>query len=631
MTARVSFSSATSAAGKRPFKEAADLQLAQGNATEAIKLLKAASDVWSKDDKRKDDATRLQPFLAELQTSLDNGTKALEAMLRESLGLPATGDAPSIYQGALNALNTTKAKAFATEIEGAGELTTTAAKDAAASQGALVQPASPSQVREDYLNAVRNLGKASGQETVKDAQEKVKDAKEEYRQVAPDEFTRLEAERARRLENEGINRQTRQSGTEIRTIVGFEQTGAANAPSAQHFFLNLFASHPFTLGRAVGKTSAEPEDALGPHWRIFGDFRLSSAPVQQSSTLSTVVTGFGGQVANLSQNQIVQSGEFLTGLGVRVGSFAKPFFRAAGDKERIAIYGLAEAGGIGNFTTLQPTAYTVPGKAGQSSTGYSTQQLQALCQAVPGMFTPAAGSTTLDCTSATTAYDYLGFQPPERNQFFRQGYAGLRLISHDSCVAHPNGPCAQSAARFDVLFGENQAVTNGTYSHPVWKFEAFYPIQIHSKPDDGNGASAFDGVVYVFASYYMQRGRTSLTGSQLAESQLVLQPSGGEWNAYTSKTYYVPALPSYRDYYRVGLGVDLYRLLANYLTKDKTATENPPSGSATAGATSGTNAATQTKIAPTAAANNPPQGGNTGAAPAVNTRGDKVKKDEKNQ
>lgn len=523
---RAAFSSAPSAKGNRPFDKASDLQSAIAEATTAENSLNDAADAWGKDPKRSPDAATLKPFIDELDQSIKNGSQALVAMMQAELGITSSQDQiQQIYKGADDHLNESYAAASATKKKAAADLVTTASDNAKADTAA----AADSKGFTDGTKPVRKMESAARQAVI-----------------------------------EAINEDTRQAGTELRTIVGMEQTGAAGADSTQNFFINFFVSHPLTLWPHTGDTSPEPRDGLGPHWRYFGDVRISSAPQQQNSTLGDLAAGFGGAVTKLPSNQIAQSGEFLAGLGYRVGSFAKPFFRADGDRERIAVYLIAAAGAIGSFSTVTtPTAYEVPGAAGTTP---NPQQLQLLCAAEPQMFTLGPGG----CTDPKTVsnYSYLAFKPATTNQFFSQGYAGFRLISHDDCSAYPSHPCARAGARLDITFGENQAVTNGTFSHPVWRFEGFYPITLK------NGNS-LDNVLYFFGSAYIQARRP---GPPPAVSQLVLAPAGSNFNAFNSTTYYVPALPSFRDYSRIGFGVDFYRLVTNYLNKSQGPTGNQNTG-----------------------------------------------------
>jgi hypothetical protein len=283
--------------------------------------------------------------------------------------------------------------------------------------------------------------------------------------------------------------------------------------------------------------------------------------------LADVVSGFGGATAKLPTNQIAQSGEFLSGLGYRVGSFAKPFFRSDGDRERISVNLIAAAGAIGSFRNdATPTAYKLPDAAAQP------QQLQLLCSLLPDMFTPGKDSSgnSTGCTNAKANYDYLAFRPRIHNQYFRQGYVGIRLISQDDCVPYLGHSCTRAGARLDATFGENEAVTNGTFRHPVWRFEAFYPINLKD-------TNPLNGVLYFFGSAYIQtvRSKTSPLGN------LVLAPADSAFNQFTSKTYYQDALPSFRDYYRLGFGIDFYRLVSNYLNKSQ-AESGKESGDTTA-------------------------------------------------
>ncbi len=76
---------------------------------------------------------------------------------------------------------------------------------------------------------------------------------------------------------------------------------------------------------------------------------------------------------------------------------------------------------------------------------------------------------------------YVGFVPLERDRFFRQYYAGIRLKSH-YC---DNDDCTQFKNSFpsivDLGIGQNEAVTGGTFKQKgkrawVVRIDAFYNL-----------------------------------------------------------------------------------------------------------------------------------------------------------
>src|SRR5262245_25260735 len=76
-------------------------------------------------------------------------------------------------------------------------------------------------------------------------------------------------------------------GIDLRTIVGFEQSGATNASSNQTYFLDFFFSQPVPY--RFGQNGNNGDDVLGPRFRWFGEVRITSSPQQIGSSLAQFV------------------------------------------------------------------------------------------------------------------------------------------------------------------------------------------------------------------------------------------------------------------------------------------------------------------------------------------------------
>ncbi|MGO9241754.1 MAG: hypothetical protein ACLQBJ_13185 [Bryobacteraceae bacterium] len=560
--------------GSVPYQEAESLNAALKTPEAAATQLQAIAQSWAPDSSKASEVDDLNSSLKTLTGKIDEAKRALGAaneQIQTNTGGQLT-EIHDLYESAQGSLALAKAQAYSDELGQAAARV----EECGAAAGS-VAVANLKAALDKAIQAAKDADAAAkadpGKPDAAVQAHKTLNAATDAYDKAVEEVCRNASSRARDKEVEATNRYTRQNGTEVRTIIGFEQTGAVNADAAQNLFMDLFLSHPLAFWHDMGDKSKGERDALGPPLRYFGDIRISSAPQQLNSVLTDNLYALAGSPATLKANQIGQSGDFLVGMTYRFGSFAKPFFRQVGDKERISLNLLVAVGGIGSFAqpSNTPTAYVFP-------TGTSQQQVDALCNLGLVGLTCTGGSNGVGQT-LPAAYSYLAFKPTSHgNQFFRQGYAGVRLASQDACNAYPGSPCNRAGIRLDITFGENEAVTNGTFRHPVWRFESFVPIPIKA-------GGALDSVIYFFASFYLNADRTNLeTQAQEGLQALILQPAPSSWNTATPGTFYVPALPSWRDYYRLGFGIDLLRLITNQTNNSgqkQPATTPPATGTAT--------------------------------------------------
>jgi hypothetical protein len=93
-----------------------------------------------------------------------------------------------------------------------------------------------------------------------------------------------------------------------RVMVGLEQTAAGSAAPVQKAAIGLFFSEP-----------------LRPRLSVWGDLRLSSIPVNVTSTLATLPADAAKTATTLPLNQQVRSGEFLVGVSYQVVGGTSPW------------------------------------------------------------------------------------------------------------------------------------------------------------------------------------------------------------------------------------------------------------------------------------------------------------------
>lgn len=154
---------------------------------------------------------------------------------------------------------------------------------------------------------------------------------------------------------------------------------------------------------------------------------------------------------------------------------------------------------------------------------------------------------------------YVDFFAPERSRFFRKAYVGFRLQTYffsRTIKADCNPPNRRGESRgdcdglydifpgiIDLTFGKDEAVTGGHMSTWLFRLEANYPLPFYQG-------------IHIFASMY-----TALSGNGLTQpynSYTINTPTTGANN--DANTFRFGLQPLNRDYYRIGIGVDLVQL-----------------------------------------------------------------------
>jgi len=310
-------------------------------------------------------------------------------------------------------------------------------------------------------------------------------------------------------------------------VIGFEQVGASSAQSAQKFFLDFFVSRPFPWLQHdydCGPTQLNsPACAFGPRLRWWGQVRVASYAQQITAGIGEFATGFATQVAQLQVNKVAQAGEFNTGIDVRLSTFPK-FFPSIGarGKERTMLSWVAGFGAISPFNPSE------------------TLQI---------FKTPPAGSPQrapfLNVFPSSANFTYTGFVTPDRDKFFAEYGAGLRLteLFYDSAGLQGTSP-----AMVTYTLGQNQSVSGGISRGIVQRIEGFFPLPL------GERFAENVTTVYLF-------GRADLRiGAPHQTTPFILEPADASIAGFDPQVNIV-AVRSNRDVYTIGVGVDAVKLI----------------------------------------------------------------------
>lgn len=307
---------------------------------------------------------------------------------------------------------------------------------------------------------------------------------------------------------------------ESRAVFGFHQAGASSSDAAQNYFFDFF------IMRGLGK-AAKVYDAPVNIW---GNVRIASSPQQVDSSVSNFVANFATKAGELKVNELAQSGEFLTGLGVKIKSW-----RQGGERVRM-LEGVGFWGANGAFKDpgTRAQVYKIPGK--------DTPHW--------AVFERNFGKELAAVANLKTQPEYVGFVPPDRERFYRQYGAGLRLSTFE--VMRPYAP----PAAYMITFGRDQLITEGMYKGVVARADVFYPLPIGKK----DGKFQF---LFLF-------GTANLRITKPANLDvLALERMVGADGVTPSVPLYDPKVlvisrPSSRDTYRIGVGVDFVNLLNSW-------------------------------------------------------------------
>jgi hypothetical protein len=301
-------------------------------------------------------------------------------------------------------------------------------------------------------------------------------------------------------------------GEFARIIFGLDQAAGSSASATFKYSFDLFLSSPMPFRQ-------NPDPDFGARWRLWGNVKLASVPQQLTSKLQEF--NLPGAVANLQVNEMAQSAEFRGGISARIAqgrSFALSF-----DKETLQKFSLHAVIGLGGSTPLNPR---------------DTLEIFKVSNDAVARFPQAKGK------------ELIGFTGPDRDRFYRQAFGGLEVRAHyfdKNEVASDRFP-----ATFSLTYGFDEAVTRGQIRGGVFRADGFYPLP-----------TKVGSQFYFFFSTLMKPTRAR------SSDPLLLEPAPGKTlSDVINNGVKVTVPPIDRDYYRVGIGMDLIRLV-QYIQETK--------------------------------------------------------------
>ncbi len=301
-----------------------------------------------------------------------------------------------------------------------------------------------------------------------------------------------------------------------RAIIGLEQAAAASADPEQKLFLE------FNLSAPLFRRDSTPIKA--PIW-LWLNPRITSLPQQITGSVAEFSTAanFFSPFTSGKVNDIVQAFEFNGGFEIPIpfhGSrVTAPIASGFGPNTKVR-FGLSPIVGAGILTP------------------FSTQKVVQVFK---------VNQTVVDRFPGAKDKEFIAFVPPDRNRFFRRYFAGLRLKSYYVRDDFPDELDTIFPGIIDITVGQNESVTGGALRGVVFGVEGIYPLPFIKGKQRGS--------LYVFGS-----ARVKLNDAKI-ESPVFLQPPDSPVAVPSDKVFIQQLPPRDSDYYRLGIGVDLIRLI----------------------------------------------------------------------
>ena len=374
-----------------------------------------------------------------------------------------------------------------------------------------------------------------------------------------------------------------------RAVVGLDLSAVSSQTVRQAYFVDFNLLAPFKFPG----TSAN-EDALESRWWFWLNPRITSLPkAADPSALSTIdeagtfFTNFSnqGHTADIAQGFDVNGGVEMAVLKPRDGI---PWWGEYVNTQ--ARLGISLIAGAGVATPFSTTDADVTSQVNQSICDAFKPTTPATFQGIPvsdpgGLVcTIPSGATSPQVVAGNPAFDptnpaspktvndsFVSFFTPQRSRFFRRYYGGFRLKTYffspdvqgecdPKIRARCNAPYDIFPGIIDVTAGQDEAVTKGKLTRVLFRVEGVYPLP-------------FVPGFHIFGSIY-----TSFKGnapSQPFNTFTVNTPANGDAN--DANTFRFPLNPLDRDYFRVGVGVDLIQLLKRNKGGQPTTATSPSS------------------------------------------------------
>jgi hypothetical protein len=338
---------------------------------------------------------------------------------------------------------------------------------------------------------------------------------------------------------------------------GFEQVELSSQPSQTEPFVRLFGES--------GVIPFDKNDWPVENWggSLWGDIRLLGAPNQNDTKgVFSVFADPTGQITSQKLSSVGTSVDFMLGPALQIHNW-----KESNNKIQLVL-------GFGATTPLESNkvnqAFVVPlfgtvecntlyKKFGSllSSNGI-TKSPDGIATGTSSACLINTNSTTTTTSGATTSTTYapintLAFSSADRTSFLLKDFVGMRFsrgVEDGKDV--DDTPKDVDLGSIEFGFGMDSSMTGGVFRGNRWTFrtDAIYPVIPKGR-----------GVVYMFGSFASRLERNTTDNSPLILQTASLSSLTGSTGLPNVNTIVLPLQQPDRDFYRIGVGIDILALL----------------------------------------------------------------------
>lgn len=218
------------------------------------------------------------------------------------------------------------------------------------------------------------------------------------------------------------------------------------------------------------------------------------------------------------------------------------------------------------YSTPLPGSNTITTTTAMTSGGTTTTTTSispTYCSVNPIATTTIAKNTVTGVVTTTTTsgtqVTNIAYAPEDRSNFLLKYYGGIRLIdrilfdkSNQQCFSTETAPGVDNCTRAftDIIFGQDESITGGVLHRVVFRLNVTYPIR---------AGVFFYGSASLRATPNVNLDPIILTPTPVTGGAAAATP--GAVTIPSPNVYVFPLRQSDRDFYRIGIALDLTTIL----------------------------------------------------------------------
>jgi hypothetical protein len=311
----------------------------------------------------------------------------------------------------------------------------------------------------------------------------------------------------------------------LRTVAGYQQSGAAASEIEQNYFFDFFIRKSFPARQKI-----DPD--FGERTQIWSAIRVASVPQPGNVTIKNLAKNFSANVGNLNVNEAARVFDYLGGIEVRLPGFTNSALLPSFSRDTKQKFSLSFIASFG---------FVTPPNLAQAAKVYSLDGADAF----KNKFPPG----TFD------GKENVAFVEEDRDRFFRQYYVGLRMQTF--FYNRHNIPLQRFPAQFDIQYGQNEYVTGGRPYGGVLRLDGYFPLPYEKAK-----------FISLFGTALLRPARIRTDNDPLTLKPIFTGDNTGVFDTskiFDPKTTVLGVQHFNRDYYKVGIGVDFISLIQSLM------------------------------------------------------------------